>query len=150
MAREGMAGGGLVVHARFRGRHGQGGRPGFKNERFRYHNSFLIADARHAWLLETAGRFWAACWIRNGIRTTSNVLTIGVDYTKVGPGTIEGGETALTGTNRGRIFVNNVVMTDALEVGVNVAGETKLMLNGFTIQNSAGCAYIGETILVRG
>jgi len=40
-------------------RHGQGGR----------HDSFLIADAKHAWLLETAGRFWAACWIRNGIVT---------------------------------------------------------------------------------
>ena len=40
-------------------------------------------------------------------------------------------------------------MSDAVVVGVNVASESKLMLNGSTIQNSAGCAYVGETIIVR-
>jgi secernin len=84
------------------GREGQTG-IGFRNKKLRYHNAFLIADARHAWLLETAGRFWAACWIRNGIRTASNVLSIGVDYTKVGPGTIEGAR-SLGFTRRGETF----------------------------------------------
>lgn len=83
-------------------REGQAG-TGFRNKRLRYHNAFLIADARHAWLLETAGRFWAACWIRNGIRTASNVLSIGVDFTKVGPGTIEGAR-SLGFTRRGETF----------------------------------------------
>lgn len=83
-------------------REGQTG-AGFRNKRLRYHNAFLIADARHAWLLETAGRFWAACWIRNGIRTASNVLSIGVDYTKVGPGTIEGAR-SLGFSRRGETF----------------------------------------------
>lgn len=84
-------------------RDGQGDVPGFRNKRFRHHNAFLIADARHAWLLETAGRFWAACRIRNGIRTASNVLSIGVDYTKVGPGTIEGAR-SLGFARRGESF----------------------------------------------
>jgi secernin len=83
-------------------REGQTG-TGFRNRKLRYHNAFLIADVRHAWLLETAGRFWAACWIRNGIRTASNVLSIGVEYTKVGPGTIEGAR-SLGFTRRGETF----------------------------------------------
>jgi dipeptidase len=71
-------------------RHGQGGRAGFRDRRFTYHNAFMIADARGGWLLETAGRFWAALRVERGARTTSNVLTIGADYTRLGPGTIEG------------------------------------------------------------
>jgi dipeptidase len=54
--------------------HGQGGNCGFKLE-FNYHNSYLIADPRQAWLLETAGNQWAALQIK-GVYTISNGLTI--------------------------------------------------------------------------
>ncbi|MBS2013658.1 MAG: hypothetical protein JST00_12260 [Deltaproteobacteria bacterium] len=70
-------------------RHGQGGPAGYRDRRFTYHNAFLIADPKGAWLMETAGRFWAAKRVI-GTASTSNVLTIGADYTRVGPGTIEG------------------------------------------------------------
>ena len=70
-------------------RHGQGGPAGFRERGFTYHNAFLIADPHGAWLLETAGRFWVAARVA-GARSTSNVLTIGDDYTRVGPGTIDG------------------------------------------------------------
>jgi len=69
-------------------KHGQGGRCGYRQKSFRYHNAFVFADRESAWILETAGPYWAAERVR-GLRTASNVLSIGAEYTRVGPGTIE-------------------------------------------------------------
>lgn len=55
-------------------KYGQGGNCGFLHP-FYYHNSFLIADPDDAWVLETAGKQWAAEHV-NGIRTISNAITI--------------------------------------------------------------------------
>jgi len=54
--------------------HGQSGNNGFGHE-FYYHNSFLLADPREAWILETSGRQWAAKQVHD-IGATSNTLTI--------------------------------------------------------------------------
>jgi dipeptidase len=59
--------------------HGQGGvamspEPGAAG----YHNSFLLADPREAWLLETSNRRWAARRVR--LAAASNHLSLGSDW----------------------------------------------------------------------
>jgi Dipeptidase len=59
-------------------RYGQGGNCGYKKN-FTYHNSYLIADRASAWVLETAGQYWAAEKVSD-IRSISNCLTIGSKF----------------------------------------------------------------------
>lgn len=56
---------------------GQGGPCSDTVPDFTYHNSFLIADSKEAWVLETAGKVWAAEKITAGCRNISDALSIG-------------------------------------------------------------------------
>jgi dipeptidase len=66
---------------------GQGGECGYTRHAT-YHNSFIIADPKEAFVLETAGRYWITEKVKS-IRTISNCLTIGSDYTAIHPGLID-------------------------------------------------------------
>lgn len=68
-------------------KHGQGGNCGYE-KRFVYHNSFLIADRTSAWVLETAGPFWAAKKVQD-VYAISNRLSIGRDFDLAHPELVE-------------------------------------------------------------
>lgn len=58
--------------------YGQSGNCGFAHKLY-YDNSYIIADTKEAWVLETAGRQWAAQKVQN-VRSISNHLTIEDDW----------------------------------------------------------------------
>jgi len=63
--------------------YGQGGNCGYTHKMY-YHNSFIIADPEKAWVLETAGKYWAAKKVRD-IYSISNALTISGEWDKAHP-----------------------------------------------------------------
>ncbi len=58
--------------------YGQGGNAGMAHTLY-YHNSFIFADTKEAYVLETANKHWVAIKV-DGIRSISNGLTIGEEF----------------------------------------------------------------------
>jgi secernin len=56
--------------------YGQGGACAEDDPSLRYHNSYIIADRKEAWVLETAGSWWVAERVKDSIRNISNNLSI--------------------------------------------------------------------------
>jgi len=67
--------------------YGQGGNCSATGKLY-YHNSFIIADPREAWVLETAGRFWVAARVRD-VRSISNALSIERGWDMASKGVVE-------------------------------------------------------------
>ena len=65
---------------------GQGGNHALAHPMY-YHNSYILADPREAWVLETAGPHWAAKQIK-GIYSISNGITIENDWDLASPNLI--------------------------------------------------------------
>ena len=69
----------LLVITELLERYGQGGPAGYRDGQFCYDNSFLIADGKQVWLLETAGRHWAARAVEQSA-AISNQLSLRQDW----------------------------------------------------------------------
>ena len=69
-------------------KHGQGGQCTYNFIGRDYHNSFILADPKEAWVLETVDKFWIAEKVK-GIRTISNTLTIGKEFDLIHPDVID-------------------------------------------------------------
>lgn len=69
-------------------KYGQGGPCSDIDTDLVYHNSFLIADPKEVWVLETAGHLWAAEQVTCGLRNISNCLSIGTNISKMSTGLI--------------------------------------------------------------
>jgi len=68
--------------------YGPGGICGYEDKRFAYHNSFILADPKEAWVLETAGPLWAALRVRDAY-AVSNGLSIGEEFDRGHPALID-------------------------------------------------------------
>lgn len=68
-------------------KYGQGGNGSYEHN-FLYHNSFIIADPKEAWVLETAGKHWLAKKIKE-VYSLSNALTIEGDWNLTSGGVVE-------------------------------------------------------------
>ncbi|NWG91611.1 MAG: C69 family dipeptidase [Parvularculaceae bacterium] len=66
-------------------KYGQGGPAGYRDKRFRYDNSFLIADPDTIIVLETAGRDWAMKRVDDAW-SISNTYTIRADHDRASKG----------------------------------------------------------------
>jgi dipeptidase len=69
------------------GQYGQAGNCGHTHI-LRYHNSFLVADPHEAWILETAGREWAARRVV-GTDSISNAITTAGQFDRSSSGLVE-------------------------------------------------------------
>ncbi len=83
------------------GAYGQGGNGGYR-ARLYYHNSFIIADPSDAYILETAGEYWAVRQVHD-LASISNRLSIGDEYDHASPG-VEEYATARGYTRQGESF----------------------------------------------
>ncbi len=69
-------------------KYGQGGVASMKDPNYIYHNSFIIADLKEAWILETANKFWVAKKVKD-VASISNGLTIQDKWDLASPRLIE-------------------------------------------------------------
>lgn len=82
--------------------YGQGGPAGYRDKKFRYDSSFIIADAEEAWVLETASRHWVARRV-DRFEAISNALCVGDDFELHSDGLYEFAKAKRCHSGRGKL-----------------------------------------------
>jgi hypothetical protein len=80
---------------------------------------------------------------------TAGVINCRKKCTIEGPGTIVGGEAGIVMGGGKIVRVENVEIRDSLNVGANIVGESRARFTNVKIEDSDGCAYIGETLILK-
>jgi dipeptidase len=99
---------------------GQGGSAAYRGHVY-YDNSFLIADPREAWVLETAGRRWVARHLTAGVYAISNRPTIGTAYDLASPDLVAYAEERSWWVRGQRPFDFTAAYTDPQHAGLAAA-----------------------------
>ncbi|XP_039763683.1 secernin-3 [Pararge aegeria] len=115
----------LDVIASLLEKYGQGGPCSEHDDSHIYHNSFLIADCKEAWVLETSGKLWAAEKISSGYRNISNGLTIGTKIDKHSEGLLESAIAKGVWDGKGKFDFRNAFSSGGDEIRQK-AGESLL------------------------
>ncbi len=128
-------------------RHGQGGSCSYEHPRFRYDNSFLVADADGAFVLETAGRRWAVEEVRGPGRSISNGLTI-ADFARAHADPVRG-RVARCAVRRGRTEPLAALATSPLDLMAALRDHGPAGTPQWSVVNgalSAPCAHAGGRV----
>ena len=122
--------------------YGQGGNCSF-DEEFYYDNAFMFADSSEAWIMETAGRFWAARRVRRA-ESISNFMSIGK------PELVHAGAEKYARENglcKGETFDFTEAFTDWLHPG-NINGMVRKCCSQRVLDAADGKLGIREAIAV--
>ena len=125
--------------------HGQDACGGYRNRSFYYHNSFVIADPKEAYVLETVDRQWAFKKIKDH-HSISNKLGINDDYDRVSP---EAKQLALKKKlwRKDQNFDFEKVFSDWL-FSTFAKGKTRRKITRHGIQQCAGAMTVASAIQI--
>ncbi|CAG5024124.1 unnamed protein product [Parnassius apollo] len=152
----------LEIIATLLEKYGQGGPCSEFDDSHFYHNSFLIADCKEAWVLETSGKLWAAEKIASGYRNISNGLTIRTKIDKHSEGLHEKAEAMGVWDGKGQLDFTNCFSSGGdekrqkegekllKEGSATAAFDVKSMFNILRHKQSGICRSCDDTFPTQG
>lgn len=142
----------LAVMVELLATHGQGGPAGYRDAKFHYDNSFIIADHEQVWLLETAGHHWVAKRVAQ-YAALSNVLTIGSDFDQQSSGLQDFARQQNYWNGRGDFHFANTFNTRWMPTMAKARrrlAHSQMRLQSLVAQNNSGLATMAQNLRCPG